>query len=52
MGSGRLREFTFTDRDEARAGYKTPKPATNLPLPIQNVTKRTCICSTNFCFLF
>ena len=37
MGSGRLREFSLSNRDEVRAGYKTQKPAPNLPLPIQNV---------------
>ena len=38
MGSGRLREILLSNRDEARAGYKTPKPAPNLPLPIQIVS--------------
>ncbi len=39
MSSGRLREFSFSDRDEVRAGYQTPEPAPNLPLPIQNVMR-------------
>ncbi len=38
MGSGRLREVSLSNRDEARAGYETPKPEQNLPLPIQNVS--------------
>ncbi len=38
MGSGRLSEFSLSNRDEAQAGYETPKSAPNLPLLIQNIS--------------
>lgn len=39
MGSGRLREFLLSNRNEVRAGYQALKHQLNLPLPIQNVMR-------------